>query len=119
MVVTLNDLGSYDFRGETHFLADVFFYIGVDIRIGAYSAGKFAYCHFFSCPFHSVDISKGFRIPEEEFQAEGGGFCMNAVGSADGGGVLEFYSSSLQYICQFLEVVQEAIISWLMTASIS
>ena len=105
MVVALYHLGSHAFRFQSQFLTYVFFYEGVDVRIGAYGAGEFAHCHFVSSPFHAVDVSKGFGVPEEELQAEGGGFCMDAVGSADGGGVFEFYSPSFQHFRQFFQVV--------------
>ena len=57
MMIALYDLGRYDFRGQSHFFADVFFHIRINIRISSYSTGQFAYCHFRSSPFHSFDIS--------------------------------------------------------------
>ena len=107
MMVALYYLGGNDFRFQAQFFAYVFFYEGIDVCIGAYGAGEFAYGHFVSGPFHAVDVPEGFGVPEEEFQSKGGGFCMNAMGSADGGGMFEFYSSSLQYFCQFFQVVDE------------
>ena len=57
MVVTLYDLGSHDFRLQAQFLAYILFYEGIDIGIGAYGAGEFAYCHFIGSPFHAVNVS--------------------------------------------------------------
>ena len=57
MMVALYDLGRYDFRGQSHFFADVFFHIRINIRISTDSAGQFPHRHFGSGPFHSFDIS--------------------------------------------------------------
>ena len=57
MMVALYDLGRYDFRSQSHFFADVFFHIWINIRISTDSAGQFPHRHFRSGPLHSFDIS--------------------------------------------------------------
>ena len=38
MMVTLYDLGRYDFGGKAHFFADVFFHKRINVRISSYGA---------------------------------------------------------------------------------
>ena len=107
MVITLYDLSRYDFFGKTHLLADVFFDVWINVCIGAYRARQLADSHFFCGSLHAVNVSERLGVPKEQLQTEGGRFCMDTVGAADGRSVLEFDSSSLQDFCQLFQILQK------------
>src|ERR1700679_3225220 len=56
---------------------------------GADGSGEFADAEIFSGSVEAGEVALDLGVPEQELEAEGGGFGVDAVGAADDGGVLE------------------------------
>ena len=113
MMVPLHYLGCNGFHFQPQFFADIFFHIGVNVRIGADGAGQFAHAHVFRGPFHPLNVPQGLAVPEQQLQAEGGRFRMNAVGTADGRHIFEFHGTAFQHFRQLLQIFQDYVRSLL------
>ncbi len=56
---------------------------------GADRAGELADAEVFGGGVEAGEVALHLRVPEQQFEAEGGGFGVDAVGAADDGRVLE------------------------------
>ena len=74
---------------EAEGVADGFFVGGLEVAEGADGAGELADAEVFGGGVEAGEVALHLGVPEEELEAEGGGFGVDAVGAADGRGVLE------------------------------
>jgi hypothetical protein len=65
---------------------------------GADGSGELAYAEVFGGGVEAGEVALDLWVPEEEFEAEGGGFGVDAVGAADDGSVLELEGAFSQDI---------------------
>ena len=96
VAISLNDLGRNVHGLEAERGADGFFVLRLEVTKGADGAGEFADTEVLGCGVEAAEVALDLRIPEQEFEAEGGGFGVDAVGAADAGRVLELNRSALQ-----------------------
>ncbi len=100
VAVALQDLGGDEGGFQAEFGEDGGFVLGLELAEGADGAGDLADPHIFGCGVETLEVAAHFGVPEEQFHAEGGGFGVDAVGAADGGGVLEFHSPLAQNVAK-------------------
>ena len=89
VAVALDDLRGDGDGGEAEFFADGFLMFGLEMAEGADGAGELAHTEVLGGGVEAREVALHFGVPEEELEAEGGGFGVDAVGAADDGGVLE------------------------------
>ena len=77
-------------------VADGFFVFGLEVAEGADGSGELADAEVFGGGVEAGEVALHLGVPEEELEAEGGGFGVDAVGAADDGGVLELDGALLQ-----------------------
>ena len=70
--------------------------LGFEVAEGADGAGELAYAEVFGSGVEAGEVALHLGVPEEEFEAEGGGFGVDAVGAADDWGVLELDGALFQ-----------------------
>ncbi len=63
--------------------------LGLEVAEGADGSGELAYAEVFGGGVEAGEVALHLGVPEEELEAEGGGFGVDAVGAADDGCVLE------------------------------
>ena len=63
--------------------------LGLEVAEGADGSGELADAEVFGGGVEAGEVALHLGVPEEELEAEGGGFGVDAVGAADDGGVLE------------------------------
>ena len=68
---------------------DRLFVFGLEVAKRADGSGEFAHPEIFGGGVEAGEVALHLGVPEEEFEAEGAGFGVDAVGAADDGGVLE------------------------------
>ena len=89
VAVALDDLRC-DVDGlEAELGADGLFVLGLEVAEGADGSGELADAEVFGGGVEAGEVALHLGVPEEELEAEGGGFGVDAVGAADDGGVLE------------------------------
>ena len=96
VAVALDDLGGDGDGFETEFVADGFFVLGLEVAEGADGAGELADAEVFGGGVEAGEVALHLGVPEQELEAEGGGFGVDAVGAADDGGVLELEGAALE-----------------------
>lgn len=97
-----------DFGGlEAEALADFFFQLRCDGAVAADCAGELADAHVFCCGGKACDVALTLGVPEEQFEAEGGGFCMDAVRAADAGGERELDGAALEYVRERVQAFKD------------
>ena len=89
VAVALDDLSGDGYGLEAEFGADGFFVLGLEVAEGADGAGELADAEVFGGGVEAGEVALHLGVPEQELEAEGGGFGVDAVGAADDGGVLE------------------------------
>ena len=72
---------------ETEKLTGNFFNLWVNIRIGSDGSRDLADCDIPFQGAESIAVPQHFRQPAREFEAEGNGFAVDAVGTTDHDGV--------------------------------
>ena len=77
-------------------VADGFFVFGLEVAEGADGSGEFADAEVFGGGVEAGEVALHLGVPEEQLEAEGGGFGVDAVGAADDGGVLELDGALFQ-----------------------
>ena len=70
-------------------VTNCFFVLGLEMAEGADGPGELADAEVFRSGVEAGEVALHLGVPEEEFEPEGGGFGMNAVGAADDGRVFE------------------------------
>lgn len=80
--------------------ADLFFVRGLKVAEGADCSGEFADAHVFRSGIEALEVALHLAPPEEELEAEGGGFGVDAMGAADARSVLELDGASLEDVGQ-------------------
>ena len=96
VAVALDDLGGDGDGLEAEFFADRFLVLGLEMAEGADGAGELADAEVFGGGVEAGEVALHLGVPEEELEAEGGGFGVDAVGAADDGGVLELDGAGFQ-----------------------
>ena len=76
-------------------IAGLLLHLGGQMGEGAHGAGKFADADDLPGLEQAFPVALHFCIPEGEFEAEGGGFGVDAVGAADADGVFELIGPCL------------------------
>ena len=89
VAVALHDLGCYRNRLEAKLGADGLLVLRLEMAECADGAGELADTKVFGGGVEAREVALHLGVPEEELEAEGGGFGVDAVGAADDGGVLE------------------------------
>jgi len=89
VAVALQDLRGDGGGGEAEFGEDGLFVFGLELAEGADGAGDLADAEVFGGGIEATEVAAHLGVPEQELHAEGGGFGVDTVGAADGGGVLE------------------------------
>src|SRR5437762_7038820 len=69
---------------------------GLEMAEGADGSGELAYAEVFGGRLEAGEVALHLRVPEEELEAEGGGFGVDAVSTADDGRVLELDGAALE-----------------------
>ncbi len=86
-----------DFDGaQAQFGADCLFVFGLEVAEGADGSGELADAEVFGCGVEAGEVALHLGVPEEELEAEGGGFGVDAVSAADDGGVFELDGALFQ-----------------------
>ena len=96
VAVALKHLGADGSRLETEGFDDGGLVPRAEVAEAADGTGDFADADVFGGGVEAAQVAAHFAIPEEKFHAKGGGFGMDAVGAADGGGVLELQRAALE-----------------------
>ena len=96
VAVALDDLRGDGYGFETQFVADCFFVLGLEVAEGADGSGELADAEVFGGGVEAGEVALHLGVPEQELEAEGGGFGVDAVGAADDGGVLELDGALFQ-----------------------
>ena len=89
MAVALEDLRGDGDGLEAEFGADGLFVLGLEVAEGTDGAGELADAEVFGGGVEAGEVALHLGVPEQELEAEGGGFGVDAVGAADDGRVLE------------------------------
>src|SRR5271168_1182801 len=89
MAIALHDLRGDGYGFQTEFVTDRFFVLGLEVAEGANGSGELAYAEVFGGGVEADEVALDLGVPEEELEAEGGGFGVDAVSAADDGGVFE------------------------------
>ncbi len=100
VAVALDDLRRDGRRFQSQALADFLFEFRLEVGEGADGAGKLADAHSSAAASKRVDVALRLGVPVRQFEAEGDGFGVDAVGAADHGSVLEFPGATLQHFGQ-------------------
>jgi len=96
VAVSLNDLRSDGNGSEAEALADAFFHFRAEMRSVADGARNLPNGHLRGGVAKARDVALIFREPVGDFQAEGDGLGMNAVGAANMRGVAEFVGAKIE-----------------------
>ncbi len=107
VAVALDDLGGNIDRLEAERGADGLFVLRFEVAEGADGAGELADAEVLGGGVEALEVALNFRVPEQELEAEGGGFGVDAVGAADGGGVFELEGALLQDFGEALDALAE------------
>jgi len=90
VAVALDYLGGDGYGFEVEGGTDGFFVLRLEAAAGAYGSREFADAEVFGCGVEAGEVALHLGVPEQELEAEGGGFGVDSVGAADDGRVLEF-----------------------------
>ena len=93
VAVALDYLSCNRYGSQPQFGADCFFVLGLEVAEGADGSGELADAEVFGGGVEAGEVALHLGVPEEELEAEGGGFGVDAVSAADDGGVLELESA--------------------------
>ncbi len=96
VAVALDDLRGDGYGLEVEGVADGGFVLGLEVAEGADGSGELADAEVFGGGVEAGEVALHLGVPEEELEAEGGGFGVDAVGAADDGGVLELDGALLE-----------------------
>src|SRR6185437_10062580 len=80
--------------------ADGLFVLGLEVAEGADGTGELTDAEVFGGGVEAGEVALDLGVPEEELEAEGGGFGVDAVGAADDGCVLELEGAALEHFEQ-------------------
>jgi hypothetical protein len=94
--VALDDLGGDGYGLEAEGCADGGFVLGFEVAEGADGSGELAEAEIFGGRVEAGEVALDFVVPEQELEAEGGRFGVDAVGAADDGSVLELDGATLE-----------------------
>ncbi len=97
MTVALDDLRSNRGSIEPKPRADALFVLRLEVAEGANRTGKLADAHILGSGIEADEVALHFRIPVEQLEAEGRGFGVDAVGTANGRRVLEFDGAAFEH----------------------
>ena len=89
VAVALDDLGGDVYRPEAEGVADGLLVGGLEVAEGADGSGELADAEVFGGGVEAGEVALHLGEPEEELEAEGGGFGVDAVGAADDWGAFE------------------------------
>src|SRR5271166_1965101 len=101
MAVALNDLRGHRCRLEAQPRADLLFVLRCQVAKGSHGAGELAHAHILGGRVETGQIPLDLGKPVEQFEAESGWLCMDAVSVADSGRVLEFHGPPPEYSKKF------------------
>ena len=90
VAIALDDLRGDGDGGEAEFGADGFLVLRLEMAECADGAGELADAEVFGGGVEAGEVALHLGVPEEELEAEGGGFGVDSVGAADDGGVFKF-----------------------------
>src|SRR6202453_2291639 len=97
VAVTLDHLGSYRCGAQPELGADALFVLWLQMPEGADGAGKLAYPHVLGTGVEADQVAHDLGIPVEQLEAEGRRLGMDAVGTPDGGRVLELQGAQPEH----------------------
>ncbi len=96
MAVALDYLCGDGYGFETELVTDCFLVLGLEVAEGAYGSGELADAEVFGGGVEAGEVALHLGVPEEQLEAEGGGFGVDAVGAADDGSVFELEGALLE-----------------------
>ncbi len=102
MAVALDYLCGDGYWFEAEFRTDGFFVLGFEVAEGADGSGELADAEVFGGGVEAGEVALHLGVPEQELEAEGGGFGVDAVGAADDGGVLELDGAVFEGVARAL-----------------
>ncbi len=87
--------------------ADFFFEFGREVGEDSDRAGELSYAHVFGGGHEARDVALGLGIPVGDFESEGDGLGVDAVGAADHGSVFELPGAALEDFGEALQILRD------------
>ena len=107
VAVALDDLRRNRGGFQSQARADLLFEFRREMGEDSHGAGELAHAHVFGGGIEARDVALRFRIPVGQFESEGDGLGVDAVGAADHGRVFEFPGAAFEHFGEALKIFRD------------